>query len=177
MRLIPIFEAENKEILYHGSTTEFDKFDMDKIGTNMVKYAHGICLTENPDVAKQYVTGMHCYIYKVKAYNVASYAHWDDSVEDHPDLISTIIRKLKKAGKDDDAETLEGDITDWTVGSLYEWLSDAIGGKKEASEWFNIAGTNGVIAHNGVLKDIYIAFDDSELKIMGQVGDDQEDDD
>lgn len=176
MKIIPLFEASNKEILYHGSTEEFDKFDMSKVGANKVmKYGYGIYLTENPDVARIYTTGKHCYIYKVKAYNVSTYVQWDGYLSDYPDLTATIKRKLIKAGKESNAEELETEGDDWTIKTLYEWLAAVLGSVKDTSEWFNIAGVNGLVADDSHQNEVYVAFDDSELKIIGKLGEDEDD--
>lgn len=168
MKPIPLFEASNKEILYHGSINSFHEFDFSKIGSNLTKYAYGICLTESPDVARQYVTRKHAYIYKVKAYNVSEYANWDDYANDYPNLISSIKRKLDKKGLD----SSDLDADDMQISFLYKWLSDVLESQKEASEWFNIAGVNGVIVHDSHLGEVYIAFDPDELKIMGEMSED-----
>lgn len=170
MKRVPIFEANNKEVLYHGSTEEFDKFDMAKVGASgVMKYGYGIYLTENPDVAKQYTTGKHCHIYKVKAYNISTYADWDGYASDHPNVTATIGRKLKKAGKDSDIEEMDNNINDWTIKDLYQWLSGVLDSVKDATEWFNIGGINGFVANDSTQNEVYVAFDDSELKILGKI--------
>jgi hypothetical protein len=173
MKLIPLFESA-PDVLYHGSAKEFDKFDISKIksGGGLTKYGFGFYFSDDRDTALKYTIGKKRIVYRVKLYNTDSYAEWDEPIEDH--FKQFLIRKLRKVGKDDDAELIENECGNeengydmWLTGTTYEILSSMLGSDKEASEWFSIGGINGIIAKNTSLPGtIYVAFDDSEIKIL-----------
>lgn len=173
MKLIPIFENA-PDILYHGSTTEFDKFDISKVksGDGLNKYGCGIYFSDDIQTALKYTFGKQKFIYQVKLYNTSTYAHWDEPIEES--FKKFLIRKLNKDGREKEATMVEDECGNeenrlpmWTTRSAYEILTDILGSDKEASEWFCIGGVNGVIAENAMLKGtIYVAFDDDDIKIL-----------
>jgi hypothetical protein len=173
MKLLPIFESA-PDVLYHGSMQKFDKFDISKIksGDGLTKYGFGFYFSDDESTALKYTTGKMRFIYQVKLYNTNSYAQWDDPIEDN--FKQFLIRKLNKAGKTDNAETVEAECGNeengydmWTTKEAYEILSGMLGSDKEASEWFAIGGINGIIAKNASLPGtIYVAFDEDDIKIL-----------
>ena len=182
MKILELYDeamGERPSVFYHGSPYQFDKFDINRIGSGdgLSKFGHGLYFTDNIDMAVYYAkeltkgklkeTGFN--LYTVKIFNLDEFYSWEEETPTH--VAECIVRKLIKAGKERDAELITNEYEEygnyWDLRTMYDVLTHSLGGQKTASEWFNICGVSGVISdaitHRG---KIYTVYDDSLIKIL-----------
>lgn len=172
-----INEAEGN-VFYHGSPYEFDRFDINRVGSGdgMSKFGYGLYFSDNEQTAMYYakelskgsakVNGFN--LYTVKIYNLDSFYEWEEPTDDG--IAHCIIRKLAKKGHPM-AETIQQEFEEydryWELRNMYGILTDILGSEKETSDFLSICGMGGVIgespAHNG---KVYTVYDDSLIKII-----------
>lgn len=165
-----IKESEER-YFYHGSSYDFDKFDMSKVGTGdgLSKYGFGLYFTDNKELAEYYAFGKSKYIYTVKLYDLDNYYEWESPTPEQ--VYERIYIKLQKYNYNKDAEEMKQEQEEygetWEIKSLYSWLTTVLKSAPTVTEWLNIAGISGVIAEDihGRGK-IYVAFDDDNIKII-----------
>jgi hypothetical protein len=182
MKILEIYDeviGKRPDVFYHGSPYQFDKFDINRIGSGdgLSKFGHGLYFTDNIDMAVYYAkeltkgkakeTGFN--LYTVKLFNLNEFYEWESETPQH--VAECIIRKLLKAGKESDAELITNEYEEygnyWDLRTMYDILTHTLGNQKTVSEWLNICGVSGVISdaitHKG---KIYTVYDDSLIKII-----------
>lgn len=168
-------EAQDR-IFYHGSASEFDKFDMNKVGSGdgLNKYGYGIYFADNEDLARFYANelslgGKPKYIYQVRLYRLDDFLPWDEQIPEY--LYIKIANKLDKLGHDNMAQTMREELESYqetyTMDQMYDLLRDTIGEDKKVTEFLNVLGVEGVIADDiqGRGK-IYVAFSSDVINIQ-----------
>lgn len=126
--------------VYHGSDVEFDKFDLDKIGSGDGKDlgGFGFYFSDSKDVAGRYITLKG----KVKEYEIRSgkLFNLDDGLDSY--VGEQIIDKLENMNIDEnEIEEFKTDyMADEYIHSInnnqvYDWLSYVLGSSKDASEF------------------------------------------
>lgn len=174
------------ENFYHGSPYEFERFDINRVGSgdSRSKFGWGLYFTDSPDTALKYAqelsigklkdTGYN--IYEVKLLGLDSFYQWDAEISES--LAQVVYSALVKHGHEDSAEQFQAEIQEyglWTMDSLYQYLEAVLGGKKETSEFlYNICNVNGVIGQTGWLEgNVYVAFSDNNVKIINHMKSDE----
>ena len=170
-------EFERPSEFYHGSPHEFDKFDLNKVGTGdgLNKFGFGLYFSDSYQAAAFYARELSIgnmrakgfNMYTVKLFVLDDYIGWDDNVDSN--LISEVANRLINKGHTDNVEQMlqETEEQPWTLRNLYEWLEAILDDKKEVTRLLNLCGVNGIITpdafHGG---NIYVAFSDDMVKII-----------
>ena len=171
MKLTNIFEdvINEQEILYHGTDSKYDEFDLEKVGSadGKSKGGWGIYLTNDRDVAAQYITTQgKIHEYQLKRGN---FFDLDDVIAGQGDQILIGLRKTGKVS-DEDLEEFETDYLgyehDVTNQQAYEWLSYVLGTEKNASLFLKNLGYDGNKFRDKTNPDSknYVVYDLSIIK-------------
>ena len=155
-------------ILEHGTPHDFDKFQLEKIGTGEghQAFGHGLYFTENSKIAKSYAEKLSkdkdgiVYQVKIKDGRLNDWLEWRDALSDsQAEKLSSIV-KSKKAEYEKYLETADEkshtgaseqlfnedaieDERPLQAGAVYEDLRDAFG-SQEATRIMQEAGIDGV---------------------------------
>lgn len=177
MRFSEHYLAEdNKIIAYHGTNQDFDKFDMSKVGTGeeLSKYGYGLYFTKDKELAEYYANYLAVgdktpYIYEVKLWDLEYYHDWDGNTP--MDIFECVLDKLRDMDKEQDADEMKQEYEDYnefTISSLYSFLTHILGGEKETTEFLYDCGLSGVftdVAVQQVRGKVYVAYSD-RVKIV-----------
>lgn len=129
--------------VWHGSDRNFDKFDIDKVGSGDGKSlgGWGIYFSDSREVSERYFTS-NGFVDEYEL-RTGKYFDLDDQVSEYG-----MIRGLENMGIDEDEiEEFQTDYIeqsqnygDVTNKQAYEWLSFVLGGEKEASQFLKSLG-------------------------------------
>lgn len=165
-----ISSGDIPEVLYHGSSQMFSKFELgySELGQNLNKYGYGIYLTDTIELAEYYSEGTESYLYECRIPRNSTIIEWDLNVDEN--LYRTVANNLAKAGYSDDAEKLIVELDEYgdtiSADSLYNIVSDVIG-SENASKLFIKSRIDGFtvkdIHNRGV---IYVILDPTQIKIL-----------
>ena len=142
MKYLKLYENYINESIdvYHGSTTNFKKFDLSKIGSGDGKSlgGWGIYFTDKKSVADGYYTTSGF----VKKYKIddGPYFDFDDTFYDDGSIIEKLKQKRIKSSEIRELETDYIAYPDTTNKDVYEWLSHVLGSKKKASLFLDDLG-------------------------------------
>jgi hypothetical protein len=183
MKILEIYNnllnEETNNLFYHGSPYQFDRFDINRVGSGdgLAKFGHGLYFASNIETAMYYAKELSIgnnkkngfNLYTVRLLNLNEFYRWEEETPSH--VAECIVRKLRKISKDDNADLIVNEYDEygnyWPLRSMYEILTDMLGDSKLTSEWLTICGVGGVIgespAHNGL---VYTVYDDTLIKIL-----------
>jgi ADP-Ribosyltransferase in polyvalent proteins len=152
--------------LWHGSDRRFDEFDMSKIGTGDGKSigGWGIYFSDRRQVADRYALRkgqLDLWDVEVRPGKMFDFDSYD------PDQYNKISSKI-------DSEEFATEYEDCNGKQIYDWLSFDRGGEREASEFLQSIGYDGVVMRDKWDADAtnYIMF--SAARIRGKVDEDGE---
>jgi hypothetical protein len=159
------------EVLYHGSTQKFDRFELghSDLGENLNKFGYGVYLTDTEDLASYYANGKESYIYQCSIPRFSmNLIEWDDNVDEF--LYRKVANSLSALGYESDAESLIEELNSYgdtiSTDSLYNITKDLIG-EEEASKLFIKCGVDGFVANDINNRGrIYVILDPSRIKIV-----------
>jgi len=173
----------NEDIeLYHGTVYNFEFFDTTNIGSgdgNSVQ-GYGFYFSEDPRVARTYADrikiGKHkkMFLYTVSIRRT-NFLEWESTILEED--ANTILKKYKKIETDEqlisDLEDALG-LSESYYGSftltryLYDYLTETLGGKKEASEFLNNCGFDGIKFRSMEGTDAinYVIFDVNNIRLI-----------
>jgi len=166
-----LYENVDK-IFYHGSSNEFDSFDLSKIGSGdgLNKYGYGFYFSDSIETAKYYagVKKNSMYLYTVRLLGLDKFFYWDETITET--LYYKVLHRLDYLGEDEAREQIETEYEEygdmWTMESLYSYLTDILGTQKDATKFLVFCDVNGIIATNPILDGkIYVSFRDEIIKI------------
>jgi hypothetical protein len=131
-------------IVYHGTDGEFDKFDLNKIGsgTGNSVGGWGLYFSDNERVANQYRSGKG----HVKSFILSRGRYFDleDSVTSGDgDMIINGMRRKRIPETEINEFENEYNVYGVTNKQAYEWLSYVMGGEKQASLFLKSLGYDG----------------------------------
>lgn len=176
---IPLFEDFNDGIFYHQSSVKFDKFDINKAGTDNSSTVHGYGLyfsetsegLDNYSVAKGYL-----YEVKISLSVLRMVVNMDDDVADKYKIRDIIADELSIDS--DELEDVLG-ISDSYMGEycrykdLYDHIEAVIGMKKTSSFMYNYLDISGFRFKSKESKrfggDNLVLFSDEGIKIVNRV--------
>jgi hypothetical protein len=151
--------------VFHGSTTKFDTFDMQKVGTGDGKSlgGWGIYFSDSPEVSRRYYLpsgqlGEH-------EIRNGRYFDLDEIISDGDRIISG----LEKLGVDESQiQEFQSDFMEYgdvTNKQAYDWLAFVLGGEKEASMFLKSLGYIGNTMMDKWERDArnYIVFDTQSI--------------
>lgn len=175
--------------VYHGTDKYFDKFDINKVGSGADVYmkrsgfAYGIYLADLQRRGEQYSRKMSKrpesnreeYLYTVEIDNNSDLINWNEN------LNSNQVKKIaSQLGKDNKANGLRArllaNINNSSIrgDKIYNELIEELGSQKNASNFLNKAGVDGIkykdVVYNKDGQTVnnthnYIIFDDKKIKI------------
>ena len=171
MKLTKLYNEvlNEQEILYHGTDNKYDEFDLEQVGTGDGRSlgGWGIYLTNDYDVAGQYITGKG----KIHKYQLrrANFFKLDDMLVGLGDDFLRAFENSDMIGEDDieefrtDYAEYEYDVTNKQV---YEWLAYVLGSEKEASIFLRNMGFDGNKYQDKTNPDSvnYVVYDLSIIK-------------
>lgn len=173
-----ILESTTNKEFYHGSSYDFDKFDMDKVGSGdgLSKFGLGLYFTDSEELASYYAneasigdkkrTGLN--IYRVRLIELDNFYEWDKETPE--DVYQCVINKLQNNNYESDSEQIENDYEEygdrWSIDSLYSFLTVVFESDKDTTKFLYDCGISGVVAEDlhGRGK-IYVAYSDKIIKI------------
>lgn len=105
MKLNNLYEEvlNEQKIVYHGTDSKFDDFDLEKVGSGDGRSlgGWGVYLTDDPDVARQYMTDSgNVHRYQLKR---ANFFDLDDVLAGHEDYFQKAIDNHEEMSDDDKA--------------------------------------------------------------------------
>lgn len=148
MKLRSLYEEvlNEQKIVYHGTDSKFNDFDLEKVGSSDGRSlgGWGIYLTDDQDVARQYMTDSGTiHKYEIKRGN---FFDFDDVLAGHEDYIQSAINKHEEMSDDDKSE-FQSDFVEYsydvTNKQVYEWLAIVLGSEKQASIFLRNLGFDG----------------------------------
>ena len=183
-------KALNELELFHGSTADFDKFDLAYLskGWGSQTYGYGIYLTTDKSCAKEYAKGG--FIYQVKVPN-KGYIHLGKITRRQASIIANALYEYMLSNDDEhsyDTEDAKRQLWNQEIASvaqtltgndLYGSLAALLGGDKETSEFLYKIGYRGLKwaetnSYSGKQFMNYVIFNPKSIKIIKkkQIGDD-----
>ena len=151
---------------FHGSPYRFSKFDASKIGAGEGSqwYGHGLYFAESPDVAKVYkskpndqIKGGSFYTVDIPDQMIGRMLDWDKPLEsgiiENLRNVKIPNRELKKANATDMDDLIymaSNETGDW----WYDFLSNALGSDKKASQALSKAGIPGIKYFDAKSRDV-----------------------
>jgi len=169
----------NEEVFnaYHGSPYEFDHFDMSKVGSGdgLNKFGYGLYFADREDTAAYYAKELSIGDNRETGFNIydvrlnGDFYEWEAEIPSH--IHDCVATKLRDMGHEDDADMMDQEVEDygdyWSMRSLYEIMSDTIGGDKNTTALLVSCGVDGVIAqspaHEG---NVLVVYNDQVARIM-----------
>lgn len=146
MELFEIYKNLTEGInVYHGSTNDFDEFDIDKIGSGDGKSlgGWGIYFSDDENVSQRYYTTGG----SVKPFTLKSGKYFDLDEPLDEGFAEQILNELRDRGVDEDnLEQFQTDYIDYIRygdvynKGVYNWLSYVLGSEKEASLFLESLG-------------------------------------
>lgn len=178
-----ILESLDELKLYHGSTADFDEFNLAFLGSGWGQqaYGYGVYLSNSRDAAHDYAKGGK--IYTVEVPN-GKYLSYEGIPPKEAMRIAKLFFKYYTTEDEYGKEAYPGEAANefWEMeckyiadcsdgGSVYGTVASLIGSDKEASEFFSRIGYVGIewIATNGetgVEFANYVIFDPKNIKIL-----------
>lgn len=150
MLLNEIVNVKSGVIVYHGSTQEFTKFNMNKIGESKLdKGGWGIYVSESPEVARQYTPEGNSVIMK---FMLPSGRYFDlDSIMDEHTFLNLMEEleyydeKVFEKTESFREEIANYDFYDYALSGFqfYDILSHDFGSKRKMSLFLKESGFNG----------------------------------
>ena len=183
-------KALNELELFHGSTADFDKFDLAYLskGWGSQTYGYGIYLTTDKSCAKEYAKGG--FIYQVKVPN-KGYIHLGKITRRQASIIANALYEYMLSNDNEhsyDTEDAKRQLWNQEIASvaqtltgndLYGSLAALLGGDKETSEFLYKIGYRGLKwaetnSYSGKQFMNYVIFNPKSIKIIKkkQIGDD-----
>jgi hypothetical protein len=172
-------QVSDSTIFYHGSPYNFNKFDMNKVGSGdgLSKYGYGLYFANNKELAEYYATELSIgslketgmIIYEVRLRELDDFVEWEAPTPDN--VYQNVIKKLDSKGKHKDAQEIRDDLESygdaWSIKSLYGFLKVVLGSDKLTTDFLYDCGLSGTIAEDihGRGK-IYVAYSDSIINII-----------
>lgn len=178
-----ILESLDELELYHGSTADFDEFNLAFLGSGWGQqaYGYGVYLSNNRDAARAYAKGGKVYTVEVPN---GKYLSYEGIPPKEAMRIAKLFFKYYTTEDEYGKEAYPGEAANefWEMeckyiaecsdgGSVYGTVASLIGSDKEASEFFSRIGYVGIewIATNGATGAEfanYVIFDPKSIKIL-----------
>ena len=183
-------KALNELELFHGSTADFDKFDLAYLskGWGSQTYGYGIYLTTDKSCAKEYAKGG--FIYQVKVPN-KGYIHLGKITRRQASIIANALYEYLLSNDNEhsyDTDDAKRQLWNQEIASvaqtltgndLYGSLAALLGGDKETSDFLYKIGYRGLKwaetnSYSGKQFMNYVIFNPKSIKILKkkQIGDD-----
>lgn len=172
-----IENVNNKVNLMHGSFKDFDKFDLKYLnsGWGNQAFGYGLYFTTSEECAKEYARGGIIYHAEISGNKFLTY----DKTPSKRESMSIAKKFFKYYTTEDEYgkdayKGCEQEFWDYECiyiaqcqdeGSIYGTISSILGSDKEASACLNKIGYTGLIAHDEQGFDIYVIFNDKDIKI------------
>lgn len=176
-----VMEAVNELDLYHGSSADFDKFDLAYLssGWGQQAYGYGVYLTNSTECAKEYSKGGLIYTVKVPNRPYLSYTRISR------DAAYKIARDFYKWYLENDEygrEAYKGCEKEfWNEeckylcdcqdgGDIYGTIASILGSDKETSDFLYKEGYKGIkwvdVTSDGTRNTNYVIFNPKDIKIL-----------
>lgn len=158
-----------QEILFHGTDSKYDEFDLEKVGTGDGRSlgGWGIYLTNDYEIARQYITDSgSIHQYQLKRGN---FFDLDDILDGYADNFQRALDRHDEIS-DDDKEEFDRDFVEYandtTNKQVYEWLSYVLGSEKNASLFLRGMGFDGNKYKDKTAPSVtnYVVYDLSIIK-------------
>lgn len=164
-------EILNEIVVFHGSDSNIDKFDPERVGSasGLDKGGWGFYFTDDESVAGQYASGQG----SVEQYQIPNgpYLNLDDGVD--LGFLQTVYDEMEEREVDDsDLEEFRTDFMDesymydTTIEQVYNWLGYVVGSRKNASMFFKYLGYVGTQFADKTNSDAtnYVVFDADDIR-------------
>lgn len=168
---------------YHYGVQDFNKFDMNFVGSGVGKAVrgYGAYVTDTKEIAEMYRDGLHKDTGKLYQMDVKpesnQYLDWDKPLNQQSNLVKEIVNSLPKEVSD----TISGAMPQYrtkgaeyllneprfTGGVLYNYLAKALGSPKAASEYLLSRGIHGntYLDNPSSTSRDYVLFDANDMDI------------